>query len=104
MFKFILKELFPHLKLKDKNLSTRKRLYIYLNIVAQIFVLLWLCLYLILPYTANHKFAYQGITFYLHNNAVNSKEAQSYFDHVYAIVSKNSIYESKDKVEIHLCE
>jgi len=100
--KIFKRELFPYLKLKDKNLSTGKKLYIYSNIVAQIFVIVWVCLYLILPYVANQKYNYQGVTFYLHDSSAEPQKAQSYFDNVHVFMKKNSIYENKEEIEIHL--
>jgi len=100
--KFLIKELFPHLKLKDKKLSITKKIYIYSNIVANIFVVVWVCLYLILPYVANQKYNYEGVTFYLYDNTVRSQQTQNYLGNVYRQMSKNGIYESKEEIEIHL--
>jgi len=40
-----LRELFPYLKLKDNNLNIFQKIGIYINIVIQVFLIIWVCIY-----------------------------------------------------------
>ena len=97
----IIREIIPHLKLKDANISWSKRLYVYFSIVIQLWVILIVCLYFLLPYIAKSSYHYNGVSFYLHNK-VNEINANRYFEKTKDDIVKNSLYDQNENIEIHL--
>ena len=102
MKNIILRELFPHLKLKDKNLSLWKRIYIYINILAQLFVIVWICLYVLLPFVSESQHHYEGAIFHLHDKKYTIETTKNYLDDVHAYMRKNKLFNLTEEIEIHL--
>lgn len=97
----IIKELFPHLKLKDPNISLGKKIYVYLSILAQLWVIATLLLYFTLPYLAKNRYTNHHLTFYTFSDA-NSTQAKLYFDRVSTLISKHPLYAKQEKISIYL--
>ena len=95
------KEFFPHLKLKDKNLSLSKKIYIYISIVAQIWVILAIGFYILVPHLAKNKYLYDNITFYTYHK-VNDSNVSDYFDKVQSMIINNPLYSQKMNIDIYL--
>jgi len=51
----ILREIFPYLKLKDKNLSFGRKIYIYLEIGIMLWIISWLLLMMFSPLFYDYK-------------------------------------------------
>ena len=98
---FLLREFFPHLKLKDKNLSWPSKLYIYMNIMLQIWIILVIGVYIILPYIAKDKYVYSNIAFYTYYQT-NDSNVSDYFDKVQSMIVENSLYSKKMNIDIYL--
>ncbi len=99
MKNIILRELFPHLKLKDKNLSFGKKLYIYLSIVVNLFMIVWICLYVLLPFISESQHHYKGVTFHLHDNKDTVEITKNYLNNVHAYMRKNKLYNPTEEIE-----
>ena len=99
--KLVSRELFPHLKLKDPNLSLGKKIYIYLSILAQIWAILWLLVYFALPLLAKNNYSNQNITFYTYMHTSDGKQKE-YFDRVASLITKHPLHTTDDKLEFYL--
>ncbi len=97
--KFFIRELFPHLKLKDPDLSLRKKITVYLSIVMQLYVVAWICLYFLLPHVAKEAYVKENTTIYLHTSYNNDL---SRLDGFYAKLSQNRLFDTHAKITIHL--
>ncbi len=95
------RELFPHLKLKDKNLSLTKKIYVYVNIFFELWIIVYLCLYFLLPYVAQDKYRYKNITFYTYNN-VYDVNASNYFNNIKNTIVANKLYNKNISIDIYL--
>ena len=101
---FFLRELFPHLKLKDPNLGWGKRLYIYTNIAAQLYVISWLLLYLLLPFISKQVYQIDKTAFYVDRQSPQLNNTQSYFNHVAKTIQRSVLYDPDTKANFYLVD
>lgn len=99
--KNIIREIFPHLKLKDKNISWFKKLYIYMNILVQLWLISIICLHLLLPYIAKDTYRYQKVNFYTYDE-VDDFNSSNYFVQVKEHIFKNQLYEENININIYI--
>jgi len=99
--KLFIRELFPHLKLKDKNVSLTKKIYVYVNIFFELWIIIYLCLYFLLPYVAQNKYRYKNVTFYTYNN-VHDVNASNYFKNIKNTIAANKLYDKNTSIDMYL--
>ena len=100
MMNFFWRELFPHLKLKDKNLSLSKKIYIYLSIVLQVWVIMVIAMYMLLPHLAKDKYEDSHITFYTYDTS-NDKNTSQYFHKIASKIVNNKLYKKQMNIDIY---
>jgi hypothetical protein len=94
----VLRELFPHLKLKDKNLTLFNKVYIYSSIVAQLFAVIWVCLYFFLPKLYNFTQEYNNIT--IHSNTKTTSSLDAYLKESIDYLKKDALYNKDMQIDI----
>ena len=97
------KELFPYLKLKDKNLTLSKKVYVYINIILQVWVFFIIGLYILLPHISNGKYVYSNTTFYTVDLKSN-EQTREYLKSIQSNIRNNLLYSPKLNIDIYLLD
>ena len=98
--RLIIRELFPHLKLKDKNLSITKKIYIYSNIIAQLFVVIWVATYLLLPNLYQFTSTYDNIRIHT-DKKLDKNTTDIYMKNIVEYLQKDSLYTKEESIKIY---
>jgi len=97
----LIKELFPHLKLKDKNNSLFKKFYIYSSILIEIWMIIFIFLYMLLPYIAQDTYKNNNMIFYQYKKS-NNENTSHYFSKIEKTLSTNTLYSKKVNIDFYL--
>lgn len=87
----ILRTIFPHLKLKDKNISWYKKIFVYLEIFIMVWVILWLLFLMFYHVMFLHKYNHENLTFYTNKNLSNNKSFSNILERVDRQLDKYNI-------------
>ncbi len=101
MFHFILRTIFPVLKLKDKNLSWGKKLYIYSEIFVMIWFIIWYILFIFMPILYEYKTINNKLSIYA-NTDINQSKISKILDQTNNILEKHHINQDMLDADIFL--
>jgi len=96
--KLIMLELFPYLKLNDKNLTLFKKINIYSTIIVQLFIIIWVSLYFILPKLFNFTLKYNNIT--IHSKTKIKDSLDAYFRKPIDYLKNDTLYIKNKHINI----
>ncbi len=99
---YILKNLFPHLKLKDKNISKPKKAWIYFEIFSQIIAVSYIALFLNLHHL--FKYHYKLEKFDIYSNQTISKNNLQLLYKAQKDLAKTPIYDKNISYKIFLTQ